>query len=116
MQQNQEINVVILGSEYSGKTQIYRRIQNLDFIEDHNTTHGANIKVIPYNWENSTIQLKLRDTPGMERYIDFQKEHLKQADIILLIYDVTDKNSLSEVADKWFQTIKDTCVIKQFVL
>lgn len=50
-----EINVVILGSEYSGKTQIYRRIQNLDFIEDHNTTHGANIKVIPYNWENSTI-------------------------------------------------------------
>ena len=55
MQYHQEINVAIIGSEFSGKTQIYRRIQDLDFIEDHKTTHGTEIKVIPYNWENRTI-------------------------------------------------------------
>ena len=43
---NKEINVVIAGNEYVGKTQIYNRIQDNEFNPDHFPTHGTNIKVI----------------------------------------------------------------------
>jgi GTPase SAR1 family protein len=48
--------------------------------------------------------LKLRDIPGMDRYHDFQKENLKLADIILLVYDVTDLQSFEDI-EKWFKMI-----------
>ncbi len=40
----------------------------------------------------------------MDRYFDFQKELIKMADIILLVYDVTDEYSFKEI-EKWFEVI-----------
>ena len=37
------------------------------------------------------------------------------ADIILLIYDVTDQQSFDDI-EKWFQVIKENCLGKQIVL
>ena len=71
MQEKKEINVAILGCEFTGKSQIFNRIQNLNFNEDHHTTHGTNIKVIAYLLGNNVYELKLRDTPGMDKYLEF---------------------------------------------
>ncbi len=62
---------MILGCEYSGKSQIFGKIQKFDFNEDHHTTHGTNIKVIEHQIENTVYKLKLRDTPGMDKYLEF---------------------------------------------
>ncbi len=62
---------MILGSEYSGKSQVFSRIQKILFNEDHHTTHGTNIKVIEHQIENTVYKLKLRDTPGMDKYLEF---------------------------------------------
>ena len=70
-QEKQEINVAILGCEFTGKSQIFGRIQNLNFNEDHHTTHGTNIKVIEYKLDDGFLKLKLRDTPGMDKYLEF---------------------------------------------
>ena len=37
----------------------------------------------------------------MEKYIEFKKEQLKMADIIFLVYDVTDKESFKDIVE-WF--------------
>ena len=44
----------------------------------------------------------------MNKYIEFQKEQVKAAEIILLVYDVTDEESFTEI-EKWFNMIKDNC-------
>ena len=43
---------------------------------------------------------------NMEKYLEFQKEQVKLADIILLVYDVTDEQSFKDI-EKWFKMIKD---------
>ena len=51
----------------------------------------------------------------MRKYIDFQKEHIKTADIILLVYDVTDQESFDGIA-YWFKVIKDILAEKKVVV
>jgi hypothetical protein len=50
---------------------VFSRIQKIHFNEDHHTTHGTNIKVIEYLLGNYVYKLKLRDTPGMDKYLEF---------------------------------------------
>jgi GTPase SAR1 family protein len=45
----------------------------------------------------------------MDKYYEFQKEQLKMANIILLVYDVTDKQSFEDIA-KWFKLIKENSI------
>ena len=40
----------------------------------------------------------------MDKFFDFTKEQIKLADIILLVYDVTDEYSFKEI-EKWFEVI-----------
>ena len=59
--------------------------------------------------------MKLRDIPGMDKYQDFQKEQLKLVDIMLLVYDVTDKQSFDDIA-KWFNMINENSSGRNVVL
>ena len=45
----------------------------------------------------------------MDKYYEFQKEQLKMANIILLVYDVTDKQSFEDI-EKWFKLIKENSI------
>ena len=104
------INVVIAGDEYTGKSYISYRFQNLEFSENHYPTHGTNIKKIDYITDDGIkYLLKIRDTPGMDKYRNFQIEQLKQANIILLVYDVTDQESFDSIKNKWFKILKEEC-------
>ena len=51
----------------------------------------------------------------MDKYQDFQKEQLKLVDILLLVYDVTDKQSFEDI-ENWFKMIKENSSGRQVVL
>ena len=85
-----QYNVVIIGNEYVGKSNILLRITNNNFIQDHFPNHGTIIKVTDWYLNGKTYKLKIRDTPSLEKYLQFQIDQIKEADIIFLVYDVTD--------------------------
>ena len=41
----------------------------------------------------------------MEQYLKYTKDQLKLADVILLVYDVTNPNPLEAIKEKWFKII-----------
>ena len=51
----------------------------------------------------------------MDKYQDFQKEQLKLVDIMLLVYDVTDKQSFDDI-ENWFKMIKENSSGRNVVL
>jgi Ras-related protein Rab-6A len=51
----------------------------------------------------------------MDKYQDFQKEQLKLVDILLLVYDVTDKQSFEDI-ENWFKMIQENSSGRQVVL
>ena len=43
----------------------------------------------------------------MEKYKQYTEEQLKLADVVLLVFDVTDKSSFESINSKWIQLIKN---------
>ena len=56
--------------------------------------------------ENSQVTLKILDTNGSDFYRSSLKTHFKTANGIILMYDISDKNSFNNIY-KWISDIKD---------
>ena len=62
------------------------------------TTIGIDTKAKFIQLNNGKkLGLKITDTPGQERFRSLIKNFYKKSDIIILIYDVTDKNSFENI-------------------
>ena len=68
---------------------------------------GMNEEIKTLKIENKNIyQLKLCDTAGQERYRSIPRKYYRNADGILLLYDVEDKESFEHI-EEWMQDIKE---------
>ena len=85
---------------------ILLRFTDDKFLLNHITTIGIDFKskVIPVN--NKSVKLKIWDTAGQERFRNITKQYYKGADGILLVYDITDRNSFEKVRD-WMKQIQE---------
>ena len=62
--------VVLLGATAVGKTSIFNRVVNTDYIEDNVTTMAAYFrpKTIEFPEKNCRLKINLWDTAGQERF------------------------------------------------
>ncbi len=94
----ERLKIVLLGSICVGKTSIIDQYIRNGFYELFEKTIVAekSIKEIVLN-DGKKIDLEIWDTPGSKIYISASKHCLKNAKIVLLIYDITDKRSFEEL-------------------
>ena len=101
--------VLVLGNQHVGKTSIFRRMNNQGFTENYLSTIGFDtIRLNRNNNETFTKKVLIYDTPGQERFRYILLHFYKKADVILLVYDVTDYNSFNDL-NKWSLLINDNC-------
>ena len=94
----------MLGEIAVGKTCIINRYINDSFDEDCEATPHANFlfKEIKIPEKGITLKLELWDTPGNEKSRSLASIFCKEADIIILVYSVTDWNSFKELKNFWY--------------
>ena len=94
----ERLKIVLLGSICVGKTSIIDQYIRNGFYELFEKTIVADksIKEIVLS-DGKKTDLEIWDTPGSEIYISVSKHCLKNAKIVLLIYDITDKRSFEEL-------------------
>lgn len=120
--------VVTLGSSGVGKTSLMMSLVHESFKDNMSSTIGTSFMVkkvkIPleenikdnhnFEIENSEIENSLKyceityeiyDTAGQERYESLAPLYYRDAHIVLIIYDVTNRDSW-ERAQKWVETIQ----------
>ena len=101
------INIITLGNSTVGKSCfIYKYVYN-KFRSRFVSTIGVdflakNIKLS--SGENITI--KFQDTAGQERYRSLASNFIRMADGILLMYDITNKETFESIA-RWVESIKE---------
>ena len=99
--------VLVLGNAQVGKSSLCRRMENKTFSEHYIATIGANLFYFSNNNEKfPKSRFKIFDTAGQERFRSISLKICRGADIILLVYDVTDYNSFNDL-NKWLLSIKD---------
>ena len=105
--ENNFIKIVIVGQSSVGKTALINQYMNKIFIDAAITTIGTDkfIKIEKIN--NSEIKLNIWDTAGQERFRSLSPLFLKGSNIVLMVYDITNKSSFIELKNFWYEKVKD---------
>jgi Ras-related protein Rab-8A len=99
------LKILTVGESGVGKTCILLRYTDNKFIKNHLTTIGIDYKAKDININNKSVKLKIWDTAGQERFRNITQQYYKNADGILLIFDVSDMSSFEKVRD-WMKQIQ----------
>jgi Ras-related protein Rab-1A len=75
------------------------------FDESHLTTIGVDFKVRTVCIGDKTVKLQVWDTAGQETFRTITSNYYRGAHGILLVYDVTDRNSFTAI-QRWLDEVK----------
>ena len=99
--------IILLGQSAVGKTNLIIRFTENKFYTQFISTAGFDYKskIISLNNSKKKVKLFLYDTAGQERYEALCKSLYKKVDGIILVYDITSRESF-EYIPKWVKEIK----------
>ena len=100
-------SIILLGNSGVGKTNFMTRYANNTFKQIFLSTTGFNMetKLLMIN-SNFVYRLTLLDTAGQERFKSLPKKYYRDADAVLLLFDVNNRESFNEV-NNWVNQIKE---------
>ena len=101
--------IITLGNSGVGKTSIIKRYVFNQF--DQNTISSIGVifsfKDVPIkNDENKIVKLKLIDTAGEEKYRSLSKSYYKNAEAVLFVFSLNNKESFDEI-NNWLNSFKE---------
>ena len=101
--------LIFLGDQHVGKSCILNRFWNDTFTEEYQATIGLDFQSKNVQIDNQDIHLLLYDTAGQEKFRALIPMYTRDANIILLVYDVTSKESFTHLSG-W---LKDLTNVKK---
>ena len=107
---NKSIKIVLIGNSGVGKTCISQKYinENKEIDLEHNSTIGANYFQKVLEIDGKTLVLYIWDTAGQEKYRSMGKMFYKNAYIVLFVYDITNKDSFTELKNVWYKELMNT--------
>lgn len=105
-----QIKLLTIGNSGVGKTCLLLRYANDSFSPTFITTIGIDFKIKTVETDGKRIKLQIWDTAGQERFRTITTSYFRGAQGILLVYDVTDRNSFQSIKT-WVDEI-DKCADK----
>ena len=104
--QYENYKIVIIGDQHVGKTSILSRYKYEVVETVYSPTVGIDFLTKNVFLEDKTIRLILWDTAGQERFKSLIPSYLKNANCIILTYDISNKASFTSLS-KWYDDSKE---------
>ena len=110
-----DYKIVLIGNSAVGKTSLFKKLTTGQFSEKNISTIGMDKKTMPVELEvyenkkvvKKEVNISLVDTAGQERFRSITKNYYKESDGILLLYDVTNKETFKNV-EGWINSIHNS--------
>mmetsp|Transcript_60760 Transcript_60760/g.149433 ORF Transcript_60760/g.149433 Transcript_60760/m.149433 type:complete len:537 (+) Transcript_60760:169-1779(+) len=110
--------IVLIGDSNVGKTSLLTRFSDNTFTDSFIATIGVDFRVRTIQLNGKTTKLQIWDTAGQERFRTITSAYYRGADGIIIVYDVTNKDSFENV-QMWLGEIdkhaQDTSSVKLIV-
>ena len=106
MNYDQKCQLLIIGDSTVGKTSILSRFANGIFNSNYLATVGLDSFTKDEIIDDKTIRIKIWDTAGQERYKSLTKGFFRNAEGVMLVYDVTNSETYENLKF-WLQSIKN---------
>ena len=89
--------LIFLGDQNVGKSSILNRFLSDTFVEEYQATIGLDFQSKNAQIDNQDVHLLLYDTAGQEKFRSLIPMYTRDANIILLVYDITNKESFENL-------------------
>ena len=96
--------ILLIGNSGVGKSSLLLRFSDDTFTGNFMPTIGVDFKIRTLEVDGKTIKLQIWDTAGQERFKTITSSYYKGAHGIIVVYDVTDKESYKNI-DTWMNEI-----------
>ena len=100
------IKITLLGNPGVGKTCIISRYVENTFVENNESTIGANYSEKVIKKGNQEVQLNIWDTAGQEKFHSLGKHFYKDSYVVCLVYDITNQESLDSLKSIWYPDLQ----------
>jgi small GTP-binding protein len=100
------VKLIALGDSSVGKTSLILRYTEDWFASNSLTTIGIDVKFKTLRLSDRDIKLQIWDPAGQEKYRTITKSFYQRADGVLLMFDLTNPQSLEQVS-LWMSQIKE---------
>ena len=101
------IKVTMVGDCGVGKTCIVHRLIKNDYLPSGKSTVGANYSKYELKLDNKKIVLDIWDTAGQEKFRSMGRHFYKNSNIVVIVYDITKKESFDDIKTFWYDNIKE---------
>ena len=106
MNYDQKCQLLIIGDATVGKTSILNRFSDGTFNSNYLATVGLENITKDEIIDDKTIRIKIWDTAGQERYKSLTKSFFRNAEGVMLVYDVTNLETYDNLKF-WLQSIQN---------
>ena len=102
--------IVLIGETSVGKTSIISQFVEKTFQYEQQSTTGGTFSSKTVKCSNNKIlNLEIWDTAGQERYRSITKMFYKDANAVILVYDITKKESFEQLNIYWAKQVQELC-------
>ena len=95
------LKIILLGDEKVGKTSLYSKYVNNKFPTDYTLSKSTQFKKVNLNVNGEAINLQIWDTPGNEQKHKIYMSIYLNSHCILVLFDITNKDSFENIFKKW---------------
>ncbi|KAF7846392.1 hypothetical protein BT93_L4468 [Corymbia citriodora subsp. variegata] len=99
------IKLLLIGDSGVGKSCCLLRFSEDSFTPSFITTIGIDFKIRTIDLDGKRVKLQIWDTAGQERFRTITTAYYRGAMGILLVYDVTDRKSFTNIKT-WFSNVE----------
>ena len=113
-----KFQIILLGDSEVGKTCLFHYFSGIKYKPNYMTTVGIDDVLKTYEItkdnQNYSIDLKIYDTSGQERYKSISNSYYKKVNGAIFMYDVTNKKTFKNI-NNWILELKNKSYSKNIV-
>ena len=102
-----DIKVILIGEMATGKTSLINTCIGLEFKHKIKSTQSSSIMQKKVTIDDKTYIIDLWDTIGQEIFRSLTKIFMKDAKIVIFVYDITRLDTFNQIVEFWYDNAKE---------
>lgn len=111
------LKIIIIGEPAVGKTSLVKKFVSGQFVNDYRASIGTNIFTTKINLKSGIdVKIQIWDIAGQERWIAMRTIYYKGTDGVLIVADLTRKNTFEQIEKFWYADLKKNNISSPIIL